>query len=230
MRFRRPGSATVLVQIYEARSPAEAIELARAGVDLVGVLVALGGRFGGLAPAEARPVFEALSGRVKRVALSLSSDLEEVARVVHETTPDIIHIGAAVEVFSVNQAKNLKKRFPDVGIMRSIPVVDNDSVGIAKEYEGLADYLLLDSHNPGAKQIGAVGRPHDWSISRQIVRSVNVPAILAGGLGPENVRDAISAVGPAGVDSRTKTDRIGGTCKDMDKVREFVAAAKRAPE
>ena len=64
-------------------------------------------------------------------------------------------------------------------------------------------------------------------MSRRIVESVAVPAILAGGLGPENVREAIRAVSPAGVDSKTKTDRGDGThAKDLAKVRAFVEAAK----
>jgi phosphoribosylanthranilate isomerase len=53
-----------------------------------------------------------------------------------------------------------------------------------------------------------------------------VPAILAGGLDADNVAPAIAAVRPAGVDSKTKTDRDDGSGKDLDKVRRFVAAAK----
>jgi phosphoribosylanthranilate isomerase len=53
-----------------------------------------------------------------------------------------------------------------------------------------------------------------------------VPAILAGGLDADNVAAAIAAVGPAGVDSKTRTDRTDGNGKDFDKVRRFVVAAK----
>jgi phosphoribosylanthranilate isomerase len=59
-----------------------------------------------------------------------------------------------------------------------------------------------------------------------IVAEVGIPAILAGGLGPDNVAAAIAAVRPAGVDSKTRTDRADGTGKELDMVREFVAAAK----
>jgi phosphoribosylanthranilate isomerase len=91
---------------------------------------------------------------------------------------------------------------------------------------GIADFLLLDSHDPGDRQIGGLGRAHDWTISRRIVDEVSVPAILAGGLDADNVAAAIAAVRPAGVDSKTKTDRADGNGKDLDKVRRFVAAAK----
>jgi phosphoribosylanthranilate isomerase len=112
--------------------------------------------------------------------------------------------------------------------MRSIPVCGDDTIALAQTYNGLADYLLLDSHNPSDRQIGALGVTHDWSISRRIVEAVHTPVILAGGLGPDNVADAIRAVRPAGVDSKTKTDRDGSHAKDLDRVRRFHAAAKAA--
>jgi phosphoribosylanthranilate isomerase len=61
-----------------------------------------------------------------------------------------------------------------------------------------------------------------------IVERVRVPVILAGGLGPENVAEAIRTVRPAGVDSKTNTDRDGSHAKDLDRVRQFQAAAKAA--
>jgi len=158
--------------------------------------------------------------------LSLSADPEEVARVVIETQPDIIQVQAAIEDFSVAMTWALKRRFPQVPVMRAIPVIDETSVEVAASYQGVADWLLLDSWDPDTGQFGALGRTHDWSLSRWIVDRVGVPAILAGGLGPENVGAAIAAVRPAGVDSKTRTDRADGKGKDLERVREFVAAAK----
>jgi phosphoribosylanthranilate isomerase len=70
--------------------------------------------------------------------------------------------------------------------------------------EGIADCLLLDSYRPSDRQIGALRVPHDWNwnISRRIVELIRTPVILAGGLGPDNVAQAINAVRPAGVDSK----------------------------
>ena len=123
----------------------------------------------------------------------------------------------------------MKRRYPGVKLMRSIPVTGESSIAFAQAHEGIADLLLLDSHAPGDAQIGALGRTHDWRLSRRIVETVAVPAILAGGLGPDNVAAAIRAVRPAGVDSKTKTDRTGGHAKDLEKVRAFVRASKPQP-
>jgi len=216
----------MLVQIYEVQTPEEAVALARLGVDHIGVLVGEGAFPRELPAVRARAIFTALPRGPKRVALSLSPDLEEVARVIRETQPDIIQIQAAVEDFSVAMTRTLKMRFHDVLIMRAIPVVDETSVAIAGTYQSVADFLLLDSYDPASRQFGALGLVHDWRLSRRIVDEIGVPAVLAGGLDPANVAAAIAKVHPAGVDSKTRTDRADGTRKDLEKVREFVAAAK----
>jgi phosphoribosylanthranilate isomerase len=122
----------------------------------------------------------------------------------------------------------LKRLLPGMPVMRSVPVVGAASIDIARTYEGVADFLLLDSYRANDRQIGALGVTHDWSISRRIVETVRTPVILAGGLGPDNVAEAIRAVRPAGVDSKTRTDKGDTHTKDLDKVRLFHAAAKAA--
>jgi len=57
---------------------------------------------------------------------------------------------------------------------------------------------------------------------------VHIPVFLAGGLGPENVAEAVRSVRPAGVDSKTKTDMAGTHMKDLDRVRLFHQAARAA--
>ena len=107
-------------------------------------------------------------------------------------------------------------------------MVGPESIEIARSYDGLVDFLLLDSHRASDRQIGALGVTHDWSISRRIVERVRTPVILAGGLGPDNVADAVRVVSPAGVDSKTKTDQDGTHAKDIERVRRFHHAAQAA--
>ncbi len=216
----------MIVQIYEVSTAEEAIALEGLGVDHIGVLVGNGAFPRELPTTSARSIFEVLGPATKRVALSLSDQLEEIARVVADTMPDIIHVGAAVDLLSVDRMRELKAAFPDVLLMRAIPVLGEASLSLAKQYADIADFLLLDSHEPGDKQIGALGRIHDWRISRRIAETVKTPVILAGGLGPDNVAAAIRAVRPYGVDSKTRTDRADRGGKDLERVREFVTAAK----
>ncbi len=216
----------MLVQIFEVQTPEEAAALVRLGVDHIGVLVGDGTFPRELSITQTKVIFAAVPTGHKRVALSLSADLEQVARVVVKTKPDIVQVQAEIENFSVAMTRMLKTRFPEIPIMRAIPVIDEASIAIAASYRGVADFLLLDSWDVGTRQFGALGRVHDWSLSRRIIESVGIPTILAGGLGPDNVAAAIAAVRPTGVDSKTKTDRLDGSGKDLAKVQAFVAAVK----
>jgi len=219
----------MIVQIYEIASPREALAVVQAGVDHAGVLVGQGDFPRELFCSQARAIFAALPAGARKLALSLSDDPQELERVVRETMPDILHIGAALERISPERTCAIKRAFPHIEVMRSIPVTGIESIAWAQGYDGIADWLLLDSHRPGDIQIGAQGFTHDWSVSARIRRAVRAKVILAGGLGPANVERAIAQVAPFGVDSKTRTDRDDGKGKDLERVRAFVAAARRAP-
>jgi phosphoribosylanthranilate isomerase len=216
----------MLVQIYEISSPEEARAVDELGVDHIGVLVG-DGSFPREQPIDrARLIFSAIS-TAKGVALSLSADIGLIGHIVAELKPAILHLGAASDLLTPAAVRQLKKRFAALTLMRSIPVVDANSVATAESYDGVADMLLLDSHRPGDRQIGALGVTHSWDIDRTIVESVGIPVIVAGGLGPDNVVEAIAAVRPAGVDSKTRTDKNDGShSKDLQKVKQFVDRAK----
>ncbi len=101
--------------------------------------------------------------------------------------------------------------------MRSIPVVDESSIALANSYDGVADWLLLDSYKSGDRQIGALGVTHSWELDRRIVESVRVPAIIARGLGPENVQDAIRVARPGASIPRPKPIRVMGAIRKISK-------------
>ncbi len=124
---------------------------------------------------------------------------------------------------SPDDIKDIKKKLPYLTIIKAIHVTDEHSIHIAKQYEKVADILLLDSRTDD--RIGGTGLTHDWSISRKIVKSVSVPVFLAGGLTPENVKQAIQIVQPYGVDVNTGTKNSNGF-KDPEKVRLFIKNAK----
>jgi phosphoribosylanthranilate isomerase len=217
----------MLTQIYEITSAREAGAVCAIGVDHVGVLVG-DGSFPREQPVScAVAIAAAVREPAKVCALFLSADVAFIVRSMRELTPSIVHLGAAPELVTAEHVLALKRAVPGIPVMRSVPVVGLESIAIARSYQGIADYLLLDSHRADDKQIGALGITHDWGISRRIVQVVGMPVILAGGLGPDNVADAIRAVGPAGVDSKTKTDRGDTHTKDLEKVRAFHQAAKQ---
>lgn len=216
----------MLTQIYEVATPQEAQMIAAIGVAHIGILVGRGEFPRELLLDEAEKVAAAVAPPAIVSALFLTADTELIEDWAARLAPSIVHLGAAPELLSPEETARLKRRLPGRAVMRSIPVTGEESIALAHAYDGIADFLLLDSHRPSDRQVGALGVAHDWRISRRIVERVRAPVILAGGLGPDNVAEAIRAVRPAGVDSKTRTDRPGSHAKDLDRVRRFHRAAR----
>jgi phosphoribosylanthranilate isomerase len=94
-----------------------------------------------------------------------------------------------------------------------------------KPFESVVDAFILDTLDLANGKVGSTGLVHDWNISRNIVKEVSRPVILAGGLNPENVGEAIRFVKPYGVDASSGLKDSNGF-KDEKKVINFVHRAK----
>ena len=97
---------------------------------------------------------------------------------------------------------DIRTALPNIKLVQVIHVIDEKSVAEAIKISEEVDYLLLDSGNPNAKikELGGTGRVHNWELSREIRKAINIPIFLAGGLNPENVKQAIEKVQPFGLD------------------------------
>lgn len=92
-------------------------------------------------------------------------------------------------------------------------------------YSPHCDAFITDTFDPDSGASGATGLVHDWTISAELARVSLRPVILAGGLTPANVRQAIRAVCPAGVDVHTGVENPDGS-KNPELVRAFVREAR----
>ncbi len=212
----------MIIQIYEVHTVDEALAVANLGVDQIGSVVGKENIPGIINFDQAKEIFKALQGKAESVALSLSCNSKDWETLIETTRPDMLHLGARPHKIDLSDVEKIKIKFPLVKIMRSISVINEQSITEAKECAQFADLLLLDTYNDADSEFGATGKTHNWKISRQIVQSVKIPVILAGGLGPDNVVNAIQKVAPFGVDSKSKTDKVGSNVKDLTKVAEFV--------
>jgi phosphoribosylanthranilate isomerase len=87
------------------------------------------------------------------------------------------------------------------------------------------DRVVLDAFHEG--QYGGTGQRVDWEVAEAVVAQSQVPVILAGGLTPENVAQAIRFVRPAGVDVSSGVETAPGQ-KDHAKMQDFIAAVRQA--
>lgn len=171
----------------------------------------------------------------RSVALTVETDISLIRGFVGDLLPDIVHLCGDTTLVGPDEVEGLWRWMSTSGIdaelMQAIGVSGPASVDLAVEFEPHVDWLILDSVTDAVDGIGAAGFTHDWDVSRRIVEVVSVPVILAGGLGPDNVAEAIAAVGPEGVDSLTGTNQFGSDgsfIKDLEAVNLFVEAARGA--
>lgn len=221
----------MIVQVYAIKSIQEMQMCIEAGLDRWGLEVGEKG----IMPSEmnyekTRQVFAATPSKYPKMALTIETDIKALVEIVTETKPDLFHLCGDIEQLTPEGVDELRKQVPDVGIIQAIPITGPQALDIARSYEEVADILFLDSVAPDVTGIGIAGVTHDWSISRQIVENVKKPCILAGGLSPENVAEAILAVRPWGVDSNTHTCIPGTWRKDPERMRRFVKAARSASQ
>lgn len=217
------------VQIYAFTDVDEARSAVALGVDHIGFIA---GDYGEVHAElnfnQARALRDAVSPQATAVALTMATEVPEIAAMARAVRPDIVHISTDPDEVDLAATESLRELLPQgMELMKAIPVGGEESIELATRFAPLVDYLLLDTKMEGMPGVGATGATHDWSISRRIVESVTVPVILAGGLTPGNVVEAIKAVAPWGVDSNTGTNMNGDpVAKDFSKIAGFVQAAR----
>ena len=95
----------------------------------------------------------------------------------------------------------------------------------AHDLDDVADALLVDSTTDDGA--GGTGETHDWDATRDLASALDSPVILAGGLTPDNVAEAVTTAEPYGVDVASGVESDGGT-KDARAVHAFVRAVRQA--
>jgi phosphoribosylanthranilate isomerase len=226
----------MIVQIYSLTDADDVRALVEIGVDHIGLVPGTQGLPNEVDDDDARTLFALLPSTLRGSALTISTDLDAIVAMALRVNPSIVHICSETDALSEDQQQKLRQLLPSsTRIMKSIevggPETAEQAFAAAARFAPVSDFLLVDSGTPEVPGIGAAGRVHDWDISARIVEMVGstVPVILAGGLSPENVADAIRHVRPAGVDSFTSTNSAhDARRKDPARVRDFVHEARRA--
>lgn len=131
-----------------------------------------------------------------------------------------------VDALQTGTYAEIRQALGGIKLVQVIHVTGEESLDEAQRIATEVDALLLDSGNPNlaVKELGGTGRTHNWAISRRIVESVPVPVFLAGGLRPDNVRAAVDAVQPFGLDLCSGV-RTGGKL-DPFKLESFFNALR----
>lgn len=220
----------MIVQIYGVTTVDDARLVCEAGVDHLGVVPEspVEDTWDAVAPETADAILRtAADAHVATVVLSFAVREDGAVAAATRYPSEFLHLARAESIPPAALAA-VRRSVPS-RLMLTVPVRDGSAVERARALAPFADVLLLDTAHPGTGVVGATGQVHDWSVSTRVTEEVDVPVVLAGGLGPENVRAAIETVRPWGVDSETRTSRDDDRRrKDRDRLLRFVRTARAA--
>jgi|ERR1051325_2920738 phosphoribosylanthranilate isomerase len=197
----------MFVKICGVTNVDDALQAVEAGADAVGMVFAESARR--LDPATGRAIVRSLPPETLTVAVFRNQPLEEIREILGTTRAR----GAQIHGSRPGDVRSLRDAVSFV-----IEAFPADASVAARLERSDADLILVDSGSPGS------GRPFDWTLLDGAGRR---RLVLAGGLHPGNVSDAIALVRPHGVDVATGVESAPGR-KDPEKVRRFVDRARAA--
>jgi phosphoribosylanthranilate isomerase len=181
------------------------------GADAVGFIFAPSPRQ--VAPSIVRDIVRRLPSEILTVGVFRNESPERVVEIVHQAGLRAAQLHGHE---TIEQLQRVKERVPYV--FKAFAAGD-PTVRKARQFGATA--VLVDNPQPGSGQV------FDWSLAEDVPGGLRL--VLAGGLGPDNVADAIATVKPWGVDACSGLESAPGH-KDARKVHAFVAAAKEAGE
>ncbi len=146
-----------------------------------------------------REIAAAIPPMISTFLLTSRQDVSTIVEQQRRCSVDTIQLCDRIRI---DDYPELRRNLPGIRIIQVIHVSGQESIEEARAVAPNVHGILLDSGNQKlkVKKLGGTGRTHDWTISRQIRDSVEVPLILAGGLNSDNISEAIRQVNPFAVD------------------------------
>ncbi|MBS7647728.1 MAG: phosphoribosylanthranilate isomerase [Candidatus Bathyarchaeia archaeon] len=211
--------STVKVKICGITREEDLEAACRFGADMVGFVVEVPSSPRNLSIERAEYLFRLVPHNVKSVLVTVPSSLDQLLETYKRVKPDIIQLhGDGVKDYDL-----LREKLPKVFLVKAL-AIGYDAVTKAVDLMPFFDGFHADTHSAGKH--GGTGIVHDWNLSRRLKEVVHPkPVILAGGLNPWNVRDAIRTVKPYAVDVSSGVESKPGI-KDHLLMEAFIRNAK----
>jgi len=213
-----------LIQIAGVIDQVEADMLQQCGVKCLGFPLRLPVNREDISEARAAAIIGQLRGPTFGVLITYLDNAADIAEFCAFLGVPVVQLHGAIDI---DELVKLKTIAPELLVIKSLVVglhTEATLVTMVEQFSSVVAAFITDTYDPTTGASGATGKMHDWEISGRLVALSKRPVILAGGLGPDNVRRAILEVKPAGVDSHTGVEDDDGR-KSRDKVERFMAEA-----
>jgi phosphoribosylanthranilate isomerase len=192
---------------------------AAAGADAVGFVVDVASSPRNLLLNEAEKLIRQVPPFVKSVLVTVPRSIDEF-ETYEKLNPDAIQIHGE----NLHAAASVRLKIPNSLLIGAVNANLAKALDVISRASKLFDAVLLDSFADG--KYGGTGIVHDWELSKRVKQTIYPkPLILAGGLTPENVAEAVRIVEPYAVDVSSGVELQPGI-KDHKKLIEFIKNAK----
>ena len=164
-----------------------------------------------ITPNKAKSIIDKLPKSVKKVGIFVNEPTEKIIN-----TAKLCHLGY-IQLHgdeSPEFCKSLKK----YRIIKALRIKNSNDIKKIKLFKGLVWAILLDTYQK--KSYGGTGKTFNWKLAKE-AKKYKIPIILAGGIGPDNIQEAIKTVNPYAVDVCTSIEKSPGN-KDTNKLNLFI--------
>ncbi len=194
----------------------------KAGADIIGLLVGQEhASVDFIDKHKAKEIVDFVNGKVDTALVTHLTSANEIISLTKFIGNNIIQLHSDIEE---NEVEKIILSLPNIKIIRIIHVSQEGKICTDYKKFKYADFYLLDSFNIRTNQVGGTGITHDWKEDFKLIKNLNKPTFIAGGLTPYNVIQAITTAQPAGVDVNSGC-KLNGE-KNEKLVELFVKRAK----
>jgi phosphoribosylanthranilate isomerase len=197
------------VKICGITKPEQGKAIAQLGATALGfICVQASPRY--VTPRQIQAVVEQLLVQVDRIGVFADATVEEIGQIVRDSNLSAVQLHGSE---SPQFCEKLRQFLPEVEILKALRVKTPTCLNQAATYACCVDTLLLDAYHP--QLLGGTGTTLDWTTLQEF--RPNSPWLLAGGLTPDNILEALKRSQPNGIDLSSGVERSPGD-KDLDKV------------
>ena len=215
-----------IIQIAGIIDIEEAELLIECGVDMLGFPLRLPVNKEDCSEEDAAAIISKTNTRADSVLITYLNSADSVINLCRKINAKIVQLHGDI---AHAELRKIKSDEPNLAVIKSLVIKNDNFDSLEKtvlETSELVDAFITDTFDPSTGASGATGKTHDWRLSRRLVELSPKPVILAGGINPENVFNAVCEVNPAGVDSHTGVENPDGR-KSRKLVQKFAAQGKK---
>lgn len=215
------------IQVAGVIDKKEADMLVSCGVKFLGFPLRLPVNKEDLSEQDAKKIITTLPEGVEAILITYMNEAREISELANYLGVKYIQLHGAI---AVEELEKLKQDNPHYILIKSLVIGEGSFDQLMQTMKSCMSYVdafITDTFDPKTGASGATGKTHDWSVTKELIDQSPKPIILAGGLTPDNVNEAIQNIQPIGVDAHTGLEGSDGR-KDSAMVQSFITQASAA--